>query len=227
MRLKENSANAVTLLNAIFGFLGCIALTQSRFDWALYALLLAALADFLDGLVARTLKVNSEFGNFLDSMADLVSFGVLPSLWWYFSLSSTLSPTLAVALSLALFVGALLRLVRFSVFASNAAHFEGLPTPAMALFVALITQPEIFADMSYFTPVWFERTVIVISLVFALWMISKVGAVSLKFKGFSLKENALRYMVIMSAVVGLVVLGEEFVLILLPGYMLRSLLIKR
>ncbi|MGA0942197.1 MAG: hypothetical protein ACO3Q3_04445, partial [Flavobacteriaceae bacterium] len=85
----------------------------------------------------------------------------------------------------------------------------------------------IFADMSYFTPVWFERTVIFISLVFALWMISKVGAVSLKFKGLSLKENALRYMVIFSALVGLVVFGEEFVLILLPGYMLSSLLIKR
>ena len=226
MRLKDHSANAITLLNAIFGFLGCIALTQSRFDLALAALIFAAIADFLDGFVARILKVNSVYGNFLDSMADLVSFGVLPSLWWYFALS-TLSQPLSIILSLLLFVGALLRLVRFSVYPSSTNHFEGLPSPAMALFVVLITRTDLFADMSYFTPMWFKRAVVVLSLFFTLWMVSKLPTVSMKFKGFGFKENRLHYLVILSALIGLFILREAFVLLLLPAYAILSLLIKR
>lgn len=227
MRLKDHSANAITLLNAIFGFLGCIALTQSRFDLALAAIIFAAVADFLDGFVARMLKINSVYGNFLDSMADLVSFGVLPSLWWYFTLSSSLSQPLSIALSLFLFVGALLRLVRFSVYPSSTSHFEGLPSPAMALFVVLITRTDLFSDMSYFTPMWFKRAVVVLSVLFALWMVSKLPTVSMKFKGFGFKENSLRYLVILSALIGLFILREAFVLILLPAYAILSLLIKR
>ncbi len=227
MRLKDHSANAITLLNAIFGFLGCIALTQSRFDLALAAIIFAAIADFLDGFVARMLKINSVYGNFLDSMADLVSFGVLPSLWWYFTLSSSLSQPLSIALSLFLFVGALLRLVRFSVYPSSTNHFEGLPSPAMALFVVLITRTDLFSDMSYFTPMWFKRAVVVLSVLFALWMVSKLPTVSMKFKGFGFKENSLRYLVILSALIGLFILREAFVLILLPAYAILSLLIKR
>lgn len=227
MRLKDHSANAITLLNAIFGFLGCIALTQSRFDLALAAIIFAAIADFLDGFVARMLKINSVYGNFLDSMADLVSFGVLPSLWWYFTLSSSLSQPLSIALSLFLFVGALLRLVRFSVYPSSTSHFEGLPSPAMALFVVLITRTDLFSDMSYFTPMWFKRAVVVLSVLFALWMVSKLPTVSMKFKGFGFKENSLRYLVILSALIGLFILREAFVLILLPAYAILSLLIKR
>ncbi|MDA0380434.1 MAG: CDP-alcohol phosphatidyltransferase family protein [Bacteroidetes bacterium] len=227
MRLKDHSANAITLLNAIFGFLGCIALTQSRFDLALAAIIFAAIADFLDGFVARMLKINSVYGNFLDSMADLVSFGVLPSLWWYFTLSSSLSQSLSIALSLFLFVGALLRLVRFSVYPSSTNHFEGLPSPAMALFVVLITRTDLFSDMSYFTTMWFKRAVVVLSVLFALWMVSKLPTVSMKFKGFGFKENSLRYLVILSALIGLFILREAFVLILLPAYAILSLLIKR
>lgn len=227
MRLKDHSANAITLLNAIFGFLGCIALTQSRLDLALAAIIFAAIADFLDGFVARMLKINSVYGNFLDSMADLVSFGVLPSLWWYFTLSSSLSQPLSIALSLFLFVGALLRLVRFSVYPSSTNHFEGLPSPAMALFVVLITRTDLFSDMSYFTPMWFKRAVVVLSVLFALWMVSKLPTVSMKFKGFGFKENSLRYLVILSALIGLFILREAFVLILLPAYAILSLLIKR
>lgn len=227
MRIKENSANAITLLNAIFGFLGCIALTQLRYDLALGALLLAAMADFLDGFVARWLKVDSAYGNFLDSMADLVSFGLLPSLWWYYALSDTLSQSLSIIAALMLFVAALLRLVRFSVYPANTTHFEGLPTPAMALFVVLLTQTDLFADLSYFTPVWFSRTVLLLSVVLSLWMISKIPAVSLKFEGVGFKQNVLRYLVLLGAVVGCITLADDFVLVLLPVYVLSAAFIKR
>ena len=225
--LRAHAANFITLLNALFGFLGCIAMIQDRFDLALIALVAAAIADFLDGFVARILKVESVFGNFMDSMADVISFGLFPSLWWYFTLSESLSVLWASGLASLLFACALLRLVRFSVYESKSIHFEGLPTPAMALFVVLITQTELFDQMAYFTPVWFERAAVVLTLLFSGWMVSKFPAVSLKFKDYTFKKNALRYLVIVSAIVGFILLREELVLVLLPTYAVSSLLIKR
>ncbi len=227
LSLRAHTANFITLLNALFGFLGCIAMTQDRFDLALIALIAAAVADFLDGFVARILKVESAFGTFMDSMADVISFGLFPSLWWYFSLSESLSVLWAAGLAAILFVGALLRLVRFSVYASKSIHFEGLPTPAMALFVVLITRTELFDQMAYFTPVWFMRAAVILTLLFSGWMVSKIPAISLKFKDYTFKTNVLRYLVMVSAIVGFVLFREELVLVLLPTYTLGSLLIKR
>ncbi|MEK9751413.1 MAG: CDP-alcohol phosphatidyltransferase family protein [Flavobacteriaceae bacterium] len=227
LSLRAHTANFITLLNALFGFLGCIAMIQDRFDLALIALIAAAIADFLDGFIARILKVESAFGNFMDSMADVISFGLFPSLWWYFSLSESLSVLWAAGLASLLFVSALLRLVRFSVYPSKSIHFEGLPTPAMALFVVLITQTELFDQMAYFTPVWFKRAAVFLTLLFSGWMVSKIPAISLKFKDYTFKANILRYLVMLSAIVGFVLLREELVLVLLPTYTLGSLLIKR
>lgn len=97
----------------------------------------------------------------------------------------------------------------------------------MALFVVLITQTELFDQMAYFTPVWFKRAAVLLTLLFSGWMVSKIPAISLKFKDYTLKTNILRYLVMVSAIVGFVLLREELVLVLLPTYTLGSLLIKR
>ena len=97
----------------------------------------------------------------------------------------------------------------------------------MALFVVLITQTELFDQMAYFTPVWFKRATVLMTLLFSGWMVSKIPAISLKFKEYAVKTNALRYLVIVGAIVGFALLKEELVLVLLPTYIFSSLLIKR
>ena len=83
MSWKQHIPNAITSMNLLCGVLGVIAALEGRFDWAFYLMLAGAVFDFCDGLAARALKVVSSTGKELDSLSDVVTFGVLPSVMLY------------------------------------------------------------------------------------------------------------------------------------------------
>ncbi len=126
--------NILTISNLFFGCCAIVSIGKGQFEWSLYFVLLAALVDFLDGFVARLLKMESNLGAQLDSLSDVVSFGVVPALFCFviaesFQLEYLVYTTFFMAMMAAF------RLARFNVSSSGEdLYFTGLPVPANALF---------------------------------------------------------------------------------------------
>ncbi len=128
--------NAVTLANIAFGFLGIVAATQQQFERACILLFIAALCDMADGRLARVLDASSKFGMELDSLSDMVSFGIAPAVLIYLSVLHQLGP-LGIAISVAYVLCGALRLARFNVADAPLSHvtFSGIPIPVAAGYV--------------------------------------------------------------------------------------------
>ena len=119
--------HVLTLSNLLAGSLACIAVLELRFDLVPYLLLVATIADFLDGFAARAAGVSGPFGRELDSLADVISFGLLPGILAY-SMLQHVGYLSFGALLIPMFSA--LRLARFNIAQSDAKHFIGLATPA-------------------------------------------------------------------------------------------------
>lgn len=142
--------NALTSMNLLCGVAGVVCTLQGRFCLAFPLMLCAAAFDFLDGLCARLLNAYSNIGKELDSLADMVSFGVLPSLMLYQTMSEATDGSRWSLLTLILAVFSALRLAKFNTDARQTEQFIGLPVPASAMicgaWTALVhARPESFA----------------------------------------------------------------------------------
>jgi len=181
--------------------MGCAALLAHNVQEAFVFVLVAAFADLLDGLVARAIGAASEMGKQLDSLADVVSFGVVPSFWLYRLLQPELKVWAALAFLLA--VAAAFRLARFNLDTSKSTGFKGLPVPANGLFwlsVLSLTETEPLSN----------EILIGLILFFALLMASKLPLLSFKFSNFSWKENASKFILIGTIVLSAI--GAHFIL---------------
>ncbi len=190
--------NSLTMLNLV---MGCAALLADNIQDAFFFVLIAAFADLLDGLVVRAIGAASEMGKQLDSLADVVSFGVVPSFWLYRLLQPELKIWAALAFLLA--VAAAFRLARFNLDTSKSTGFKGLPVPANGLFwlsVLSLTETEPLSN----------EILIGLILFFALLMASKLPLLSFKFSNFNWKENAMKYILIGSIVLSAI--GAHFIL---------------
>ena len=134
MTIKKYIPNTITSIGLLCGLVGVYFSFTRRPDLAFYLMLGAAACDFLDGLAARLLHAYTGLGKELDSLADLVSFGVLPA-FMLVNLKATVSfgfsPIMLVPLALALFTA--LRLARFNADEADNLYFKGLPAPASGL----------------------------------------------------------------------------------------------
>lgn len=132
MALYRHIPNTITSMNLLSGIMGVIFTLEGHLEWALPLMILAAVFDFCDGLAARLLNAYSPIGKELDSLADLVSFGVLPALMLY-KVQPEGAPV--VLRYLPLFVGIMsaLRLAKFNVDERQTLDFIGLPTPSCAM----------------------------------------------------------------------------------------------
>ena len=145
--LKQNLPNVLTLSNLLCGCLAIQQLLAGNSEWVPWLIILAGIFDFFDGLLARALKVSSPIGKDLDSLADMLTFGVLPSFMAFRLIAeasiSGLQPGeevsnffLSFPASLALFIAVLsaFRLAKFNHDTRQTSSFIGMPTPANALF---------------------------------------------------------------------------------------------
>ena len=203
MQIKQHLPNALTLGNLLSGMAGLyFTLAQQDLYAALWCIVLAAVLDVFDGGLARLLHVSSPIGRDLDSLADAVSFGVLPSFIMFQILQQAMGTLPATGLGIghllpdlmglerlipfALAVCAVLRLAKFNNDASQSTFFKGLPTPAMGLAVvgfafqaATATQP--VGSTGHTTP----ATVLGASVLFSFLMVSTLPLLSFKL-GFKL-----------------------------------------
>ncbi|MBK8954708.1 MAG: CDP-alcohol phosphatidyltransferase family protein [Saprospiraceae bacterium] len=130
--------NLLTSCNLMFGCCALVSLQKGNFDWCIYFMVLAGLADFLDGFVAKRMKQSSELGVQLDSLSDVVSFGLVPGLIAFTILENSQQPLQWIPFfGFLLTLMAAFRLARFNVNVKQAqTFFTGLPVPASGLFFA-------------------------------------------------------------------------------------------
>lgn len=195
MKITAQLPNAITLLNLLSGVMGIIWVLDGHIEWGAYFILIAAGLDFLDGFVARLLKVQSAMGKELDSLADVVSFGVLPGIILFSWIRQESDEQLLSYLTLIIPMLSAYRLAKFNLDTRQSDRFIGLPTPANALFISTLPYlaqhwPELG---SFLSQPW---VLVSIAWIFAILLVLELPLIALKFKNFSFSENKFRFVLI-------------------------------
>ena len=234
--MKKHIPNAITCLNLLCGCLGIVfafdtSLIDKGFEniiYAGYTILLAPVFDFLDGLVARSLNAYSEIGKELDSLADMVSFGVLPSvIVYHLFLEADQITDLSKYLNFSAFAIAIfsaLRLAKFNTDVRQSENFIGLPTPANAMLIASL--PLIIEHSGPFWRAYILNPffLFIFSLGMSFLLVMELPLISLKFKNLDYKENLLRYILILSAAVLILIFKFAAVPIIIFIYIILSII---
>ena len=229
--MKRHIPNLLTLMNLACGTAGIVLTLEGQWRWAVYLILAASLFDFLDGFAAQLLNAYSKTGKQLDSLADMVTFGVLPAVFIYTIFKSvstgnggggTLYWIMLVSVVIVPAFSAI-RLARFNTDESDEPFFSGLPTPAHALFWTGIFWQFMQDGLLFGTPLnhfflW------AIMWIMAFHMILPVPMYSLKFKDFQIRGNLIRYLILVSAVIILLLTGLAGLSLVILTYILLSLL---
>lgn len=193
------------------------------YQWAFLFIAMGALADFLDGLFARLLKAYSDLGKELDSLCDLVTFGVAPSLTLYFLMKDMgVTPWLPWT-TLLIPISAAFRLARFNLDTRQTTSFIGMPVPANAIF--WIGYASLMVKGVAFLSLWY---VFICFLIVECWLMnSNIPMYSLKVKTLSFKENLPIYLLILATGVFCFTLGVGGLFWLIIFYVLSSLAFKK
>ena len=183
MNIVKNIPNAVTSMNLLCGLMGVICTFGGDFRAAFIFMMAAAVCDFCDGLTARLLKAHSELGKELDSLADMVSFGVLPSLMTYKLMTAVSGNSLLAFTPLLIGVFSALRLAKFNIDERQSDNFIGLATPACAMicgsFAYYVTNDTSSVLHGWASSKFFIPTA---SVVLSLLLVSEIPMFSMKFK---------------------------------------------
>lgn len=209
--MKKFIPNFLTCLNLAIGCVGVYYTLTTQKPEAFYFVIVAGLFDFLDGFAARVLKVQSEIGKQLDSLADLVSFGMLPSFFMLQRLQG--SDYFWVALIIAVFSA--IRLAKFNVDDSQSDSFKGLPTPANAIMLTSLT----FVSFELY-----QYTLIGICIFSAIMLVSPIRLIALKFSSPGWKGNEDRWLLIIGIIALMAVFKWTFIPLLIPFYVVVSVI---
>jgi len=230
--------NFITSLNLASGFISIIFIMNGDLITASWLILAAMIFDFLDGFSARMLRAYSAIGKELDSLADVVSFGVAPGLIIFrllaeslqfpqqFTLTSDLLPSFILLCSAALMpVCAGLRLAIFNVDETQAKSFKGLPTPANALAVISIPFALYYGNSEIIKSLTGSPSALaILTLILSLLMVSRIPLMSLKTTHLKFKGNEGRYLLILMAGLALIFGGISAVPLIIPLYIVASVI---
>lgn len=208
--------NLITLFNLLSGCIAIIFAFSPReyfgqlqgWEWSALAIGLAALFDFMDGAAARLLNAKSSIGKELDSLSDLVSFGVAPALLMM-NVLLLYGPEAGIWAYAPLFIPLMgaLRLAKFNIDDSQSTVFKGLPIPANAIFwigVTSIVMPGADGHPLIGIPV---NLLVLAIFVIGILMVSNLRMFSLKFRNFKITENWLQYTIIAATIAALAAWG--------------------
>ncbi|WP_200799158.1 CDP-alcohol phosphatidyltransferase family protein [Tenacibaculum agarivorans] len=246
MNIKKHIPNIITLGNLLCGTIAIILAVRGLFYATAIFVGIGIILDFLDGFVARLLNVQGELGKQLDSLADLVTSGVVPgivmlqfmvhsSYYREFGFSSwdaaldiglsldNLFSIELIGLLLTLFAG--YRLAKFNIDTRQTDSFIGLPTPAMNLFVVSLPMIAGYSkNQVVLNCIHNEIFLVTVTIVLSILMVSELPLFSLKFKNYSLKDNALKYLFLIASIVLLILLKFLAIPIIIIIYILFSIL---
>lgn len=217
--MKKFIPNALTCGNLLCGCLGIIFCLENRDVPIAYFVWAAGVFDFFDGFAARWLKVTSPIGKELDSLADMVSFGLLPSLVMYKMIDSASANDYLPYLALMIAVCSALRLAIFNVDETQHDSFKGLNTPANTIFITALP----FVGGSAGAFIQQEWVLVSITIIFSLLLVSRIDILAFKFKDFSWANNKLRFTFLAVAVLLLMLLGKPAIPVVILTYIAFSL----
>ena len=235
MSIKKHIPNTITCCNLLSGCVSILFLCHDHVLWASAMIFVAAVFDFFDGFAARTLDAKSPIGGELDSLSDVVSFGVAPSfiVAWFLSKSGitwwvhdfNMFPVLAFVLA----AFAAVRLAKFNIDTRQSSSFIGLPVPAVGLFIASL--PFMLFNIGNDTVIYQIVTnpyfLLAMVAIFSWLMISEVPFFSFKIKSLRFKENILRYFVVIFAITAVVILHWVALPFIFLFYILLSVICYR
>ena len=223
--VTKHIPNTLTCCNLLSGCMAVIAAFNCEPWHALLWIVSGALFDFCDGLSARLLKAYSPIGKELDSLADLVTFGLAPSVLCFTALKGLSYPCDWLAqfypyIGFVLVTFAALRLAKFNIDERQTTSFLGLAVPANALFWGGLFQIDLNAIPA--AP-WILGVLVII---FAGLMVSEIPMFSLKFKNLSWSDNKIRFIFLLVSVLILIVLGRQGLSAVIGWYIILSILTK-
>jgi CDP-diacylglycerol--serine O-phosphatidyltransferase len=225
--------NFITSLNLAAGFAAIISIMNGNLTAASWMVVAAMVFDFLDGLSARVLKAYSETGKELDSLADVVSFGVAPALIIYklAVTSGSLSGPDSVFTSILLYttvlmpVCAALRLAKFNLDTTQTTSFKGLPTPANAIAVISVVLASNYSSVPLLKSfVSSAAALLIYSVILSLLMVTRIPLLSLKFKNVNFRGNEGRFIMIGLVLISLIICGFAAAPLIIPIYIIVSLI---
>ncbi len=246
MAIKNHIPNTLTCLNLLCGCIGIVLVFSGKIAGASYFIFAAMLFDFLDGFAARTLKAHSAIGKDLDSLADMVTFGVLPGMMlmqlfltvnpgYRFSDDLTLWQNAIPYAGLIVIIFSALRLAKFNNDTRQTESFIGLPTPANAMMIAAFP----FIIQNYLTKETQLRNHLIENATYHIFnnpsvfitfcgvmsylLMAELPLFALKFKNLSWKNNQFQFVLLLMAIVLLLWLKIAAFPVIVLLYLLMSL----
>jgi len=225
--IKRNLPNALTCGNLLCGCIGVVEAFHSNLLLSCVLIGIALVFDFFDGFLARLLKVSSPIGRDLDSLADMVTFGLLPSVIVYQLLMQSIPDLFGIWKAYPAFIIAVfsaIRLAKFNNDPRQSDSFIGVPTPANAMFIASLplivhTQSEYWKNIIINT-----NNLLIMSIFMSLLLVSEIPLLALKFKSFGWKGNEIRYSFIILTILLLLIFKILAVPAILVLYLAVSLI---
>jgi CDP-diacylglycerol--serine O-phosphatidyltransferase len=229
MKIKKHIPNLITLINL---FSGCIALvyaSEANFEMAFFFVCLGIFFDFFDGFFARLLNVSSPLGLQLDSLADMVTSGVVPGFVMFKMLTNSVSsdPSLIYLsyLGFIITLGSCYRLANFNIDTRQTDSFIGLPTPANAIFILslplILKNTDSLILLELLTNCW---VLIIVTLVSAFILNAEIPLFALKIKKFNFKDNVLQIVFLLISLLLLIVFKFSGVALIIVFYVMLSVI---
>lgn len=232
MKIIKHIPNSITCCNLLSGCISIVLLCNGFVIASGIMIFIAAVFDFFDGFAARLLKAYSPLGAQLDSLCDVVSFGVAPSFIMYYYLNQVVTMEVGginvapfAAFFLAVF--AALRLAKFNIDDRQTTSFIGLPTPAMGIFVASLPFTLRHESLTFMgnlmTNPFFLLAIVVL---FSFLMVSEIPFFSLKVKSLKFKENKHLYLVALFAIIKVAIFGLAAIPFVMLFYIIVAMFVK-
>lgn len=232
MNIKKHIPNSITLLNLFCGCIAMVFVSNKDFEIAFFFVFLGIFFDFFDGFFARLFKVTGELGLQLDSLADMVTSGVVPGYVMYFLLmnsqqeisDSIYFPFLGFIITL----GSCYRLAFFNIDTRQTDSFIGLPTPANSLFILSLPLVITYSDSLLVLEILTNQWILLLITAFSAYILNaEIPLFSLKIKKFTLKDNLLQIIFLTLSVLLVVFFQYAGVPLVIIGYVLLSVVNNR
>ncbi len=235
--MKRYIPNALTLLNLLCGSIAVILAVNDNLVTAAYFVFFGIFFDFFDGFAARKLNVQSEVGLQLDSLADVVTSGLVPGIvmfklleivdsdWSKTDLSEGFNLPLMPILGLSIVLASAYRLAKFNVDTEQQTFFKGLPTPANALLILSLPLILEFQNNDAINAIILNKWFLIAVTILSCWLLnSGIKLFALKFKNWNFKDNVTRYIFIILCLVLLVLLQFAAIPLIILLYIIMSIL---
>ena len=231
MTIKKQVPNTITLLNLFCGCIAMVFASNKEFEMAFYLVSLGIFLDFFDGFFARLFQVSSPLGLQLDSLADMVTSGVVPGMVMYQMMGSasgypkvdwSVEPFPFLGFLIAL--GSCYRLANFNIDTRQSDQFIGVPTPANGLLIASL--PLILHFQPEFSPyILHFQGLLIYAVVMSYLLVCELPLLAFKFKTWDWKSNQVKFIFLIFCIAALVMLKFAAIPVLVIAYILLSGLI--